>query len=612
MNSQEKMPGVIKIGHNYYKFRVWAPFCSQVELKLLFSGGDVLYAMDKDNEGYFCIEVAGVSKGTRYLYVLDGNKTRPDPTSSFQPEGVHGPSCVIDPHEYKWKDQNWKGMALRDIIFYEVHIGTFTNEGTFESAIKKIPYLKQLGITCLEIMPVAQFPGVRNWGYDGVGLYAVQNSYGGSMGFKKLVDTCHRQGIAVCLDVVYNHLGPEGNYLHDYGPYFTKKYHTPWGDAVNFDDKNSKHVRHFIINNALYWLTEYHVDALRLDAIHKIFDFSTKHILQELNETVQIFAKESKRKIHVIAESDLNDSRIIKSSAKGGYGLAGQWSDDFHHAVHSYLSLEHNGYYEDFGKLEDISKAIEAGFVYDGKYSFFRKRRHGNSSKGIKREKLIVYTQNHDQIGNRAFGDRLSTIINFDKEKLAAVLLLLAPNTPLLFMGQEYSEHAPFRYFIDHTDVDLVLAVQEGRKKKYTDFGWKEIPDPKVEKTFFDSNLSWNFKKRSPKYNIWRLYKDLIFLRKTKILRKTFQNVCYNEKDKWISFEYMGKKSSWLGVIISFLEKEQQIPSPFSRRKFYEILNTTSRRYGGWVSKNKRNTANKYICVPSLGAVVYDKEKNCK
>src|SRR5680860_122890 len=305
--------GAVKLRSGLYSFRVWAPFCSKVELKLFFSQGETLIAMEKDICGYFYTEVPNISSGMRYLYVLDDQKERPDPASRFQPEGVHGPSCVMDHDDYKWKDYKWKGISLQELILYEVHIGTFTPEGTFEAAIQKIPYLKKLGITCLEVMPVAQFPGERNWGYDGVELYAVQNSYGGPEGFKRLVDASHGEGLAVCLDVVYNHLGPEGNYLHDFGPYFTKKYHIPWGDAINYDNRESDHVRRFVIENALHWISEYHIDVLRLDAVHGIYDFSAKHILQELNGAIERLAKNLRRHVYVIAESDLNDSRIIRS-----------------------------------------------------------------------------------------------------------------------------------------------------------------------------------------------------------------------------------------------------------------------------------------------------------
>lgn len=595
--------GAIKLRPGFYSFKVWAPFCSNVELKLLFADGETLIAMEKDSDGYFHTEVSDISSGTRYLYVLDGQKESPDPASRFQPEGVHGPSCVVDPDIYKWKDRKWKGIALQDLIFYEAHIGTFTPEGTFDEAVKKIPYLKELGVTCLEIMPVAQFPGKRNWGYDGVGLYAVQNSYGGPEGLKRLVDACHCAGLAVCLDVVYNHLGPEGNYLNDFGPYFTKKYHTPWGDAINYDDRESGHVRRFVIENAVYWISDYHIDALRLDAVHGIYDFSAKHILRELNDSIRDIAHKLGRSVHVIAESDLNDSRIIRSKKEGGYGLSGQWNDDFHHAVHAHLTGERQGYYEDFGRLGDISKAIKEGFVYDGRYSPFRKKCHGNSVKDMASEKLVVCIQNHDQVGNRPHGERLSTLVDFDKQKLAAALLILSPNTPLLFMGQEYGEKAPFRYFIDHEDADLIRAVREGRKKEFAAFGGETILDPESEKTFLDSKLNWNDKGESGRRYLSRLYKDLIGLRKKALSGASISGVWCDEQNHWLAFEYTGRKRFRLGVIVSFLCRGQNIISPFGKKYFNEIFNTDYMCYGGKTKQKLKKYHKRGISVQSYGVL---------
>lgn len=594
--------GAIREGANHYRFRVWAPFCVKVDLKLLSGDASRLVPMVKDSEGYFCVHVSDVVPGARYVYVLDDEKERPDPASRFQPEGVHGPSCIVDSEAHQWNDKAWKGMALRDMIFYEIHVGTFTPEGTFDAAVKKVAYLKELGVTCLEIMPVAQFPGERNWGYDGVDLYAVQDSYGGPEGLKRLVDECHRQGIAVCLDVVYNHFGPEGNYLHDFGPYFTKKYNTPWGDAVNFDDQYCDPVRHFIIQNACYWIKEYHIDALRLDAIHGIFDFSARHLLQELNDSVQVLADSLGRNVHVIAESDLNDSRIIRSKPQG-YGLAGQWSDDFHHAIHAFLSGEVQGYYEGFGRLSDLAKAIENGFVYDGVYSSHRKRIFGNSVKDLPAEQLVVATQNHDQVGNRAFGDRLSALINFDQEKLAAVLLLLAPQTPLLFMGQEYSEKSPFQYFIDHTDTDLIEAVRQGRKREFASFGWTETPDPKAKETFLNSKLTWTLDKETQHYQLWQLYQELIRLRKASVVKHQLKSVRYDETNQWLIWEYAQGSSSRLGIVLSFAQQDQIIADPFDGNEFCEVLYTASECYGGLPTQGGSDNA-KDIWVPACSAIV--------
>lgn len=576
--------GANLIGEDKVRFKVWAPHCRKVEVKLEGRRRSGRYPLEKQDEGYFSTELEGVSQGDRYTYLLDSKKERPDPISRYQPDGVHGPSSIVDPNRFGWKDRKWKGLPLARYIFYELHVGTFTPQGTFEAAIEKIPYLRKLGITVVELMPVAQFPGERNWGYDGVGLYAVQESYGGLQGLKRFVDACHREGLAVCLDVVYNHLGPEGNYLADFGPYFTNRYHTPWGDALNYDWSQCGPVRRFVIDNALYWVTEFHVDALRLDAIHGIFDFSTKHILEELNDAVTLQAAKLRRRVHVIAESDLNDSRIIRPKKQKGYGLDAQWSDDFHHAIHAVVTDERRGYYRDFGRIGDIVKAHRDGFVYDGKYSAFRKRRHGNSVKDLSPEKLVVCSQNHDQIGNRAFGERLGTMISFESQKTVAALVLLAPYLPLLFMGEEYGETAPFQYFFDHGDPKLVRAVQEGRRYEFLSFGWKDIPDPDSTETFSSSKLQWRLTEGGKHRFLLRLYTELIALRK-KLLRLGFlaarpRRLWFDEKEKWMAAEYAGKRGSRLGVFFSFSEGERVIRLPF-KGTFVPVLQTEEKRFGG-------------------------------
>ncbi len=536
-------------------FKVWAPNCHTVDLKILNRKFPQPIPMKKSGNEYFSVLVPGVKARDQYFFILDQIKERPDPKSRFQPKGVHGPSAVTAPQSFKWTDGKWKGLPFEDLIFYELHTGTFTPEGTFRAVIEKIPYLKKLGITCIEIMPVAQFPGKRNWGYDGVNLFAVQNSYGGPDELKRLVNACHRAGLAVCLDVVYNHFGPEGNYLRDFGPYFTKKYHTPWGEAVNFDGPESREVRRFIIENALYWVTEFHFDALRLDAIHSIFDRSKKHILQEVKERVEAQAKKLKRNIYVIAESDLNDSRIIRPKRQKGYGLDGQWSDDFHHAVHAYLTGERNGYYQDFGHLADIAKALQSGFVYDGKRSRFRKKRHGNKVSDLNPRKLVVCIQNHDQVGNRAFGEMIGSLIPFEKQKLAAVLLLLSPNTPLIFMGQEYGEQAPFQYFIDHEDPDLIRAVREGRKREFLSFGWKSIPDPASVKTFSASKLKWKLNQKRHK-EMLGFYQDLIAFRKKHLNHAVLEKVKFDDRKKTLHWEFRTGSRQLVSVSISFSNKK--------------------------------------------------------
>jgi len=496
------------------RFRVWAPKVRSVSLRVIGEPDDS--PMNAEPNGYFTTFLVNRRAETRYYYVLDGDRARPDPVSRFQPEGVHGPSEVVDPNLFKWEDQHWKGIPLEEMILYEIHAGTFTREGTFEGSISYLDYLKnELGVTAIELMPVAQFPGERNWGYDGTYLYAPQNSYGGPHGLKSLVNACHKNGLAVILDVVYNHLGPEGNYLSDFGPYFTDRYKTPWGSAVNFDGPESDEVRKFIINNALYWVTEYHIDGLRIDAIHGIFDFSARHILYDLRETVHQQAKRLGRHILVIAESDLNDARVIDLPKKGGYGLDAQWNDDFHHCLHTLLTKEKAGYYEDFGDLDQMGKALREGFVYSGQYSSYRKRRHGSCSKHLSPDKFVIFLQNHDQIGNRAKGDRLSTLVSFEAQKLAAAVVLLSPSLPLLFMGEEYGEEAPFQYFVSHSDPGLIEAVRRGRREEFSAFGWEgEIPDPQDIATFLRSKVGHDLRSGEKHRSLLEFYGMLIKLRK--------------------------------------------------------------------------------------------------
>jgi maltooligosyltrehalose trehalohydrolase len=384
-------------GHS--ELTVWAPRAQRVELKVV-SGGNNLFPLQKMDQGYWTIRTDALSPGDKYLYSIDGERERPDPASFFQPRGVHEASEIIDHNRFIWRDDAWKGMLLAEMIMYEIHVGTFTEDGTFDAAIKRLDDLKELGINAIEIMPVAQFPGERNWGYDGVYPFAVQGSYGGPDGLKRFVDACHRKGVAVILDVVYNHLGPEGNYLRDFGPYFTDRYKTPWGEAINFDGPFSNEVRNYFISNALHWFEIYHMDALRLDAIHGIYDMSAKHFLLELSQSVKDLSQRLGRKCHLIAESDLNDSRVARPEDEGGFGLDAIWCDDFHHSIHTLLTGEDGGYYMDFGKTGHIVKSLREGYVYSGEYSIFRKRNHGNSSADLPADSLIVFSQNHDQTGN--------------------------------------------------------------------------------------------------------------------------------------------------------------------------------------------------------------------
>lgn len=497
-------------------FRVWAPRAERLAVRLLGPGGDRLVPLAPEAEGYFRGQAAGAGAGDDYLYRFADGSERPDPASRWQPDGVHGPSRVVDPGGYPWRDQAWTGLELDDYLIYELHVGTFTPEGTFAALIPRLDALRELGITALQLMPVAQFPGRRNWGYDGVFPFAVQHSYGGPEGLKTLVDACHARGLAVILDVVYNHLGPEGNYLGCFGPYFTDRYRTPWGDAINFDGPGSDPVRHFVVSNALFWLREYHVDALRLDAVHGIFDFSARHILADLAEAVHRQARQLGCRVQVIAESDLNDVRLISPPDQGGYGLDAQWNDDFHHALHALLTGERQGYYADFGDLEQLATAYREGFVYSGQHSRYRRRRHGNSSAGRPPAQLVVFAQNHDQIGNRPQGERLAALVSPEKLRLAAGAVLLAPCLPLLFMGEEYGETAPFPYFIHHGDPELVAAVRRGRAEEFAAFaGQGVVPDPQAEATFRAARLDPWVADAGDHRRLLAFYRELLRLRRS-------------------------------------------------------------------------------------------------
>src|SRR6478609_1388103 len=442
------------------EFRVWAPNVTNLAVRILSEGDQPrTVPMTGTDAGDFVAKVPDVREGADYFYVLNNERERPDPVSRWLPRSVHGPTRIVNPDSFRWSDQGWSGIPLGDFIIYELHTGTFTREGTFEGMIPRLPYLRDLGITAIEIMPVAEVPGNRNWGYDGANLYAPQSSYGGPTGLKKLVDACHQHGLAVVLDVVYNHLGPEGNYLPEFAPCFTDTHHTPWGKAINFDGPESDGVRRFIIDNALYWLTEYHVDALRLDAIHGIYDFGARHILDELSQAFQDQARRLQRQAWLIAESDLEDVRIINPRAKGGYAFDAQWHDDFHHALYALLTGQREGFLMDFGALADLVKSIGEGFVFDGRYSRYRRRRYGNSSHDRPGEQFVGFIQNHDQVANTGRGKRLSSLVSVPQQKLAALLTVCSPFLPLLFMGEEYAETAPFLYFTSFDDPRLAAAV---------------------------------------------------------------------------------------------------------------------------------------------------------
>jgi maltooligosyltrehalose trehalohydrolase len=505
--------GARYLGAGRCRFRVWAPAVKQVEVALAAPREEYVL-MEPQEDGYHQATLEGVEPGRLYFYRLDGARLRPDPASRFQPQGVHGSSQIVDPR-FAWEDDDWHGLPLEEHVFYELHVGTFTPEGTFMAVIPLLDGLKELGITALELMPVAQFPGRRNWGYDGVYPFAVQDSYGGPDGLKHLVNACHRRGLAVVLDVVYNHLGPEGNYLWDFGPYFAQTYRTPWGAAINFDGPGSDGVRRFLIDNALYWITEFHMDALRLDAVHAIFDTSACSLLQELAEEVHAQAGRLNRRVYAIAETSLNNPLLLRCPERGGYGLDAQWNDDFQRALHALLTGERGGYYADFGRLADLEKAFTEGYVLTGQYSHYRQRRHGRSSRELAARQLVVFGQNHDQVGNRLKGERTSRLLSWEECKLVAGAVILSPYLPLLFMGEEYGEVAPFHYFISHSDPDVVESVRRGRQALFAAFGWRgDAADPQDETTFFLSRLDHGLRQSGRHRVLYEWHRELLRLRK--------------------------------------------------------------------------------------------------
>lgn len=575
--------GAIYLGSGRCRFRVWAPFKERIEVHLL-GQHDRTAPLTKEEWGYHSAVVEGVSPGDRYVYRIDGGAGRPDPASRWQPEGVHGPSVVVAP-VFNWQDEDWRGIALKDYIIYELHVGTYTPEGTFDAIIPHIGRLKDFGITALEIMPVAQFPGERNWGYDGVDLFAAQHCYGGPAGLKGLVDACHRQGMAVVLDVVYNHIGPEGNYLGEYGPYFTDKYRTPWGSALNFDGPHSDQVRAFFLENALSWITDYHIDSLRLDAIHAIIDHTPRPFLEELADAVREQAKALNRQIYTMPETSANNARYVRPKELGGHGLDAQWNDEFYHSLHTLLTPDNTGYYADYGRLENMSKAFREGYVYSGQYSAYRQRRHGVSSKDLPAAKFIVFTQNHDQVGNRAQSDRHSTQLSFDALKLAAGAVLLSPFIPLLFMGEEYGEPAPFCYFVSHGDPALIEAVRNGRKAEFTAFAWRgEPPDPQAEETFLRSKLDHSLREQGEHKALYEYYRELIRLRKTlpvlvNLSKEDLDVVAYPDHNVLAVRRWYYDEEAWL--LLNFRDSSQTVSVPLSEGNWTKTLDSADKRWGG-------------------------------
>lgn len=594
------------------EFAVWAPFRNKVDLRIIGSK-ERIYPMQKDDRGYWKAVVDAVGPLTQYSYILDDDLTRPDPASFFQPKDVHSPSQIVDHDSFIWKDKDWINIPLPEMIIYEIHTGTFTQEGTFKAVIPRLKELSDLGVNAIELMPVAQFPGERNWGYDGVYLFAAQNSYGGPEGLKELVNACHLNGIAVLLDVVYNHIGPEGNYLNDFGPYFTDKYQTPWGKAINFDDQYNDEVRNYFVQNALYWFEYFHIDGLRLDAVHAIMDGSAKPFLKELGEKTAEWSGKNKKDVYLIAESDLNDIKVIQPPALGGFGLQAQWSDDFHHAMHALLTKEKGGYYQDFGTLHQLKKAFEESFAYSWDYSPYRNRRHGSSAKEIPAEKFVVFLQNHDQTGNRMLGERLSKLVSTDKLKISAGLLFFSPYIPLVFMGEEYAEEAPFYYFVSHSDKGLIEAVRKGRAAEFSSFNWKDEPlDPQGEKTFLDSKINWSVRHSGQHGIMLGYWQELIRLRKSKaalknLERKNLEVVCFEGQNVFVTRRWSGNNQ--VVVLVNFSQETQTVTLNLQQGAWIKIIDSLDIKWNGsGAILDDRKELNNTFKLGPLSFAAYERE----
>jgi len=543
-------------------FRVWAILPKRVELVL----ADRRLPMTPGPGGWWETMV-DVAPGTDYGFLLDGEGPFPDPRSPWQPHGVHGLSRVVDHGAFAWSDHDFRPPPLASGLVYELHVGTFTPEGTFDSAIGRLDHLVELGVTHVELMPVNEFSGERGWGYDGVDLFAPHHAYGGPDGLKRLVNACHARGLAVLLDVVYNHLGPSGNYLGRFSPYFNDRYHTPWGPAVNFDGPYSDEVRRFFCDNALMWLRDYHFDGLRLDAVHAIFDQSARPFLEQLADEVRELSRTLGRPLLLIPESDLNDPRLLWPRERGGFAHDAQWSDDFHHALHALLTGERNGYYADFGAFAHLAKALRQAYVYDGCYSHYRKRSHGRKPEGLDGSRFLGYAQNHDQVGNRARGERLFHLLNQRRLKIAAALVLTSPFVPLLFQGEEWAASSPFLYFTDHREPELARAVREGRRREFAAFGWKpeEIPDPQDPDTFARSKLDWSEIHREGHADLLAWHRQLIRLRRSERALHAGPldsvQVVFDETERWLSFTRPP-----FGIAVNLGASARMVPLPMRAR----------------------------------------------
>ncbi|HZP58666.1 MAG TPA: malto-oligosyltrehalose trehalohydrolase [Dehalococcoidia bacterium] len=572
------------------RFRVWAPHAEAVDVEI----GNVYEPLAREPDGVWCASVASASAGTRYRFRLDGAASFPDPYSRSQPDGPHGPSEVVDPRAFAWTDAGWPGLRADGLVVYELHVGTYTPAGTFEALVGELDRLRELGVNAIELMPIAEFPGARNWGYDGVDLFAPTRNYGGPDGLRRLVDAAHARGIGVILDVVYNHFGPDGNYLLQYArEYLTDRHQTPWGDAVNYDGPRSAHVRRLVIDNACYWINEFHIDGLRLDATFAMFDSSPRHILEEIATSAR---GSTSRDIVLIAETHENDARYVRPASDGGYGFDAVWSDDFHHCVHTAASHEHAGYYADYaGTLDELARTIARGWLFEGQASSHLGHARGTPAAGLPASGFVYFIQNHDQVGNRAFGRRFSHLVGAEQHKFWSALLLLLPYTPLLFMGQEFAASSRFYYFTDHNE-ELGRQVTEGRRKEFASFaafadpkGQREIPDPQAEQTFLDSKLDLRERDEGIGAQTWALYRELLRARREDpVLRRQdrarMEVTAAGERLLLVRLWHGGDErliAANCGVGIDATPEAAGVPRALRRGGWRKLISSEERRFGG-------------------------------
>jgi maltooligosyltrehalose trehalohydrolase len=603
MNSEQiqfKAPGVRFNEDGQTTVVVWAPEAEHVQLLLVSK--ELKLPLQKESYGFWQLTTERVRPGDLYQFIIDEKDPLPDPASLSQPEGVHGPSQATNLLEHTWHDHDWDNIFLKDYITYELHTGTFTPEGTFAAMEEKLDYLVELGITAIEIMPVSQFAGTRNWGYDGVFPYCVQDSYGGAKGLQHLVDACHRKGLAVILDVVYNHIGPEGNILSQYGPYFTDKYNTPWGNAINFDDAWCDGVRQYFIENALMWFRDFHIDALRMDAVHAIKDFSQVHLLEEIRVRLDEYMEESGKTHYLIVEMDLNDTRFINPVSKGGYGMDAQWIDEFHHALRVSSGQERNGYYSDFEPITSLAKSYKDAYVFDGIYSEHRKRKFGVKAEENPGSQFVVFSQNHDHVGNRMLGERTSQLVSFEMQKLLAGAVIASPYLPFFFMGEEWSESNPFQYFVSHTDKELAEAVRKGRKSEFAAFHLEgEAPDPVSEETFNNSKLQWELLEEESHQTMFQYYKKLIELRKEMpALNNPDRNdieVQADPVDETILIHRWSGESHVAGIL-NFSKSVRSVILPESVSLWQKVIASSDQEWSGPGTLSEEADANSVIVQP--------------